>query len=64
VHGSHRLLTIPVLPKHQDLVMNIRRESLTTTPSVDQDVVKINLQSFVVLPQSRESIRNSRKLLK
>ena len=56
--------SFPVLPKHQELVMDIGRESLATTPAVNQDVVKIYLQSFVVLPQSRESIRNSREPLK
>jgi hypothetical protein len=44
--------------------MDIGRKSLATTPAVNQDVVNIYLQSFVVLPQSRESIRNSWESLK
>ena len=44
--------------------MNIGGESLATAPAVNQQVVKIYRQRFVVLPQSRESIRNSRESLK
>jgi hypothetical protein len=44
--------------------MDIGRESLATAAAVNQDIVNIYLQCFVVLPQSRESIRNSWKPLK
>jgi hypothetical protein len=44
--------------------MNFWGESLTAPASVDQEVVQVQPQTNVVLPQTSEGVRNSRKRFK
>jgi hypothetical protein len=56
--------TLVVLAQHQDLVMNIGRKSAAPSTAVNQEVVKVQLQLRVVVPQASDGVRNSRNLLK
>ena len=42
-------------------MLNFRRKPLAAPASIDQEFVQIFIQADIVFPQSRKSIRNSRK---
>jgi hypothetical protein len=52
-----------VLAKHQEFMMYFGRESLTATPTVCQQLIQMQLQLGVVLPQASKVVRNSGKPL-
>jgi hypothetical protein len=56
-------LTFAVRAKLKQLVVNFWRKSATPATSVGQEIIQISRQASVVLPQSSDRIRNSRKPL-
>ena len=42
-------------------MLNFRRKPLAAPASIDQELVQIFIQTDIIFPQSRKSIRNSRK---
>ena len=62
--GGARVSTFTVLAKYQEFVVNFGRERAAGPTSVDQEVVQVELQPTLVVPQAGEGIRNSWKCLK
>jgi hypothetical protein len=61
--AASRKSTVAILAQEHKLMLNFRRKSLAAPASIDQEFVQIFTQTSVIIPQSREGIRNSRKAL-